>query len=135
MPIALYWAEGAKKRGEVQFFNSDPAMIKLIMLWLETFFDIKLNEIRARVGLNEAHKGREGIVKKYWSEISNIPLNQFTRTSFKKVINKKVYENFNEHYGTLAISVLKPSRVYSRIMGLIDGLSEAGSRLASQGVS
>lgn len=133
--IGLYWAEGAKNRGTVQFFNSDLKMIKLIILWLELFFKVKRNEIRARVGVNESHREREEIIKKYWSEGTGIPLSQFTTTSFKKVKSKKVYENYDQHYGTLSLYVLKPSRFYYKIMGLIKVLPEAGCRLASQGVS
>lgn len=133
--IGLYWAEGAKNRGTIQFFNSDLKMIRLIMLWLKLFFGVEKNEIRARVGVNESHRGREEIIKKYWSEGTGIPLSQFTSTSFKKVKNKKVYENFDQHYGILSLNILKPSRFYCRIMGLINALPEAGCRLASQGVS
>lgn len=133
--IALYWAEGAKNRNKVEFINSDPEMINLIILWLRKYFGIKANELRARVGINESHKARDEKVRKYWSEKTKIPLNQFTLTSFKKVKSTKVYQNFEDHFGTLGISVLKPARIYYRMMGLVYGLSEAGCRLASQGVS
>jgi len=133
--IALYWAEGCKKNRGTQVFNSDPELIKLMVGWFRIFFGIKTEDIKARVGLNEAHKSREEIVKKYWSKITGIPLNQFTKTRIKKVKNKKIYKNFNDHYGTLSISILKPTKYCYRILGLIKGLSQAGSRLVSRGVS
>jgi len=133
--LALYWGEGSKKTQEVEFCNSDPKMIQFLLLWLQKCFAITVNDIRCNVGINEIHYKREQIVKQYWSKISGIPLVQFKKTSFKKVKNKKVYENFNEHYGTLSVSVAKPSRFYYKIMGLIDGLSEAGSGLVSRSVS
>lgn len=133
--LALYWGEGSKKSQEVEFCNSDPKMIQFLILWLQKCFNIQIADIRCNVGINETHYKREQIVKEYWSEVSGIPLSQFRKTSFKKVKNKKIYENFNEHYGTLSVSVTKPSRFYFKIIGLIEGLYEAGSGLVSRGVS
>lgn len=133
--LALYWGEGSKKSQEVEFCNSDPKMIQFLLPWLQKCFNVQLVDIRCNVGINEIHTKREQIVKEYWSNVTGIPLMQFRKTNFKKVKNKKIYENFNEHYGTLSVSVAKPSRFYFKIMGLIDGLSEAGSGLVSRGVS
>ncbi len=133
--LALYWGEGSRKTREVEFCNSDPKMIKFLLHWLAKCFGIKSREIRCTVGINEIHHKREQFVKEYWSKITEIPLTQFRKTNFKKVKNKKVYENFNDHYGTLTISVLKPSRFYYKILGLIEGLHEAGGGLVSRSVS
>jgi transcriptional regulator with XRE-family HTH domain len=123
--LALYWGEGSKKCQEVEFCNSDPKMIKFLLLWLQKCFSIKLDEIKCCVGINEIHTKREKTVKEYWSKITGIPLEQFRKTSFKKVKNVKVYENFNNHFGTLSIIVTKPSRFYFKILGLIEGLYES----------
>lgn len=133
--LGLYWGEGSKKTQDVEFCNSDPKMIQFLLLWLQKCFEITISDITCKVGINEIHYKREKEVKEYWSKISNIPLVQFKKTSFKRVKNKKIYANFNEHYGTLSVSVTKPSRFYFKIMGLIEGLSEAGSGLVSRGVS
>lgn len=126
--LALYWGEGSKKSQEVEFCNSDPKMIQFLLLWLKKCFKIMPNEIKCCVGINQMHRKREGIVKNYWSRISGIPISQFRKTSLKKVKNSKIYENFNEHYGTLSVIVTKPSRFYFRILGLIEGLYLAGSK-------
>lgn len=133
--LALYWGEGSKKTREVEFCNSDPKMIEFLLLWLDRCFGIKRDEIRCVLGINEIHRKREQVVKKYWSKITGIPLSQFNKTNFKRVENKKVYENFNEHYGTLTVSVLKPGRIYYKMLGQIEGLYEAGRRLVFQDVS
>lgn len=133
--IALYWAEGTKKTRDVEFCNSDPKLIKFMIGWLKRNFGLKTGDLKCYVGINEIHRPREEIVKKYWSDVTGIPLEQFRKTSFKKVKNKKIYANFNEHYGTLAVNVVKPARFYYKILGLIEGLFEAGSGLVSQGVS
>ena len=127
--IALYWAEGSKKKRTIEFCNSDPLMIKLFLRWLKICFNIKTKELRCRIGINEIHKERENVVKKYWIEITKIPINQFTKTSFKKVQSKKIYDNIEAHYGTLSIIVTKPSRFYLDILGLIDGLAIASFKM------
>ncbi len=120
--IALYWAEGTKKQRGVVFCNSDPKLVKFMIYWLKRCFNIARDRLRCYVGINEIHQNREDIVKKYWSEMSSIPLSQFTKTSFKKVTNKKIYENFNNHYGTLTVKVAQPAQLYYDVLGLIEGL-------------
>jgi len=123
--IALYWAEGCRKTRVVEFCNSDPTMVQFLLLWLKKCFLVNLEDVRCTVGINEIHKEREQKVKDYWADISGIPLTQFMKTSFKKAQNKKVYENFNDHYGTLSVHIVQPSRFYVKILGLIDGLASA----------
>lgn len=126
--LALYWGEGSKKTRQVQFCNSDPQMIQFLLVWLKKCFGIELKELRCKVGINEIHADREQIVKEYWSTITGIPESQFRQTSFKKVQNKKTYNNYDNHYGTLSVIVMQPARFYGKIIGLIEGLSYAGMK-------
>lgn len=123
--LALYWGEGSKKNRRIELCNSDPKMIKFFLQWLNQCFSIQIVDIKCYVGINEAHKDREEVVKKYWSNVTGIPLGQFTKTSFKKVQSKKVYTNANEHFGTLSVKVLKPAKYYYTILGLIEGLANS----------
>jgi transcriptional regulator with XRE-family HTH domain len=120
--IALYWAEGTKKGQEISFCNSDPEMMKFFIAWITMLFPVKKEEIYFRVAVNELHEKREQAIREYWSKELKIPLDQFRKTTFKKVKNKKVYENFNDHYGTLLAKIRQPSRFYYKILGLIEGL-------------
>jgi transcriptional regulator with XRE-family HTH domain len=122
--LALYWGEGSKKSRTIELCNSDPAAIQFFIAWLKKFFLIKNEDLRGYIGINAIHKSREAIVKEFWSKITGIPLAQFTKISYKKTKNKKVYENYDSHYGTIAIRVLQPSRFYGKIIGLINGLSD-----------
>lgn len=132
--LALYWGEGSKKDRKVQFCNADPQMVRFLLDWLQRCFGIELKELRCIVGINAIHIQREAIVKAYWSKITGIPLEQFTKTSFKKVTNQKVYDNFDNHYGTLSIKVMQPARLYGKILGLIEGLANTsqGSSMVEQ---
>lgn len=93
------------------------------MVWLKKCFNVRPENLICVVGINEMHRSRENIVKGYWSRFTRIPLKQFRKTSFKKVPTKKVYENFDEHYGTLSILVVKSTNLYYKINGLMEGLS------------
>lgn len=126
--VALYWGEGSKKKREFYVCNSDPKIIQFIINWLKKFYGIGVDRLVAVVGINEIHREREVIVKKFWSEQTGIPLNQFRKTSFKKAKVHKVYANFNEHYGTLSIHVLKGCEIYYKMLGLLVGLSEASKK-------
>lgn len=133
--VALYWAEGTKKSREVAFCNSDPKLVQFMLHWLKKCFDISIERLYCSVGINEIHRKREELVKQYWSKITGIPLSQFNKTSFKKVNNKKIFANFNEHFGTLTVKVTKPAQLYYDIMGLIEGLSEISKRQGSSVVA
>jgi len=133
--LALYWGEGCRKTRAVQFCNSSPQLINFILGWFKRFFNVNFSGLTCRVDINRIHRAREEIIKRYWSEVTGIPLNRFRKTVLKKAKTQKIYENYNEYYGTFSVNVLKPARIYYKIIGLIEGLSEAGCRLASQGVS
>lgn len=120
--LSLYWGEGGKSNKRVEFCNSDPKMIEFLLLWLQKCFDVQIENCVAVVGINQIHENREHVVKRYWSNIAKIPLQQFRKTSFKRVRNKKVYENFNEHFGTLTILVRRSTALHYKLMGLIEGL-------------
>jgi len=55
-----------------------------------------------------------------------IPRKQFYKTILIKAKNKKIYKNFNIHYGTAMLGIRRPAEIYYKIMGLIDALSQAG---------
>lgn len=77
----LYWAEGTKKN-VVDITNSDPEIIKIAMLWFRKICCVADDKFRASIFY---HSGQnEDEMKKYWSEISGIPLNQFTKSMFKE---------------------------------------------------
>lgn len=130
--LALYWGEGSKKDRRIEFCNSDPRMIKFFIYWLQSCFDIKIEDLRGYLGINEIHFTRENIVKQYWSKLTGMPLSQFRKTSFKKAANRKIYENFNEHYGTLNIRVAKSTLLSYKIMGLVEGLAWQRSSMVEQ---
>ena len=120
--IALYWGEGDKKGRQVKITNSDPKIIKFILKWFKQVCTIERDRISLYVIINEIHRSRVGEVEKYWSRITGIPRNQFTKTTLIKAKNKKNYKNFPVHYGTLTIRIKKSTNLHHQIMGMIEGL-------------
>jgi transcriptional regulator with XRE-family HTH domain len=75
--VALYAGEGSKTDGEVLFANSDPRMIAFFLAWLRQFFDIDESRLRVRLYL---HEGLDlDKAKAFWSELTRIPLDQFSK--------------------------------------------------------
>lgn len=118
--IALYIAEGSKKNGQIEFINSDPNLIIFMLKWLRTFFIQNDSELCFTIFINEIHRNREDLIKKYWREILNAPTVRFRNTVFLKSVQKKVYENHDNYYGTFRVALLKGRLKYYRMMGLIE---------------
>lgn len=82
----LYWGEGGKQGSCVSFINSDPEMIKTFLFLLRKAFDIDEKKLRGLIHLHSYHEEVE--IKDFWSKITNIPKNQFTKSFLKKNTGK-----------------------------------------------
>ena len=123
--LALYLGEGSKSYRKTKFTNSNPELIKMMILWFKTFFAIPKSELRFHTTINTLHKKREADILHYWSDNLNIPLTQFCKTTFVASKQKKIYENYNNYYGTLHFRILKGGDLLYRILGLINGVFES----------
>jgi hypothetical protein len=94
----LYWGEGEKNRNTVVFANSDPIMIKCFLNLLRSSFSLDEKKFRGLVHIHEYHNDNE--VKKYWSEVTNIPLNQFLKSYRKPHTGKNVRAGYK---GTISV--------------------------------
>ena len=121
---ALYWAEGYNKGdGEFGFTNSNPRIIKLMIRWLNESCSIPKKRIHLRIAINSIHKNRINIIHKFWSKITAIPKHQFSKPTFIKVKNKKVYLNSSNYFGTLRVKVRNSTELRRKIMGWIEGIA------------
>ncbi len=116
--IGLYLGEGNKKGNKFQFTNSNSDIINIILLWLTKILKIKRSDIVLNVIINSAHTKREDDIRYFWSQKTKIPITQFNKTIFIKSKNKKVYDNFSNHFGTLVIRVKKSSLLQYKVLGL-----------------
>jgi len=121
--IALYWGEGVKShKSALAFVNSDPDTILFMYKWFHEIFDVKKDDFMPRVFINEMHKPRIKKVLKFWSDLLELPIEQFGNPVLLKMKQKKVYENYDEYYGVLSLKVRRSSDLKYRILGLIDAM-------------
>ena len=81
--LMLYWAEGDKSEKEevVKFSNSDPIMIRLMMEWFRKICKVPEEKFRITLHVHTLFCRKD--IEKYWSRLTNIPLNQFYKTQIK----------------------------------------------------
>ena len=123
--IALYWAEGFKNKHEhrLGFCNSDPAMIKFYLHWLEKCLSVKKQDIIARVTVNNSYKDKIEVIELYWSQFTEIPLSQFTKPFYQNIQWKKQFDQDNYH-GVLRIHVKNSLDNLWEMKGWIEGLKQ-----------
>jgi transposase len=77
----LYWAEGGKGKC-VDITNSDPEVMRLAMLWLRKICHVPEEKFRPSIYYH--YNQNEEEIKQYWSEITQVPLEQFYKSIFKQ---------------------------------------------------
>lgn len=118
---ALYWAEGYNaSRHSIIFANTDPRMIKLMMLFFKKVCKVPEAKFRGKVCIHP-HLNIKA-AERYWSNISKISLKQFNKPLLQ-VSKASQGKRDTLPMGTFSILI---GDVYtcSRIKGWIDGLSD-----------
>lgn len=118
---ALYWAEGwTKSRNLIDFSNSDPRTITLMMRFFREIFKIKENRFRGQLILHPGLDKEE--VLKFWSSLTGIPIRQFHKTQ-SKLSRGSTGKTHNILYkGTFKIRISDTENLW-RIKGFIEGFS------------
>lgn len=79
--LMLYWAEGSKNIGSVQFSNSDPVMIKIMMRWFRQFCAVPESKFRIGLIIHSLHIKEDCL--SFWQKVTSVPLKQFHRPYVK----------------------------------------------------
>jgi transposase-like protein len=119
--VSLYWAEGSKtRRNIVHFSNADPRLIRIMMLFFKRICKVPNLKFRGHVHLHP-HLNRK-VAESYWSEVSNIPLDQFFKTSQPK---NKASQNKKDSlpFGTFNIYVCN-TELFLKIKGWMEGIAD-----------
>jgi len=116
---ALYWAEGAKTQ-HFAMTNSDPYLIKFFVCWLKDVANVEAKDLSAHLNIYPQQK--DVLIKKFWSEITGIPLENFGK-SFIKPKNKN-YKRNTLYYGTIKIRVFKGTDLRHRVFGWVNAILE-----------
>jgi len=122
--IAMYVSEGvtSSSKDEVSFSNSDPKIILFILRWFKEICKVDNSRFAIQIRINKIHKKRVKEVENYWSEVVGIPLTQFTKTILIETKSKKIYPNYNKHYGTVRVMVHRGTQLRRKVNGWIEGL-------------
>jgi len=94
----LYWAEGSKNCSIVGFTNSDPIMISTYLKLLRSAFPITESKFRCLVHIHEYHDDLDE--RTYWSKITSIPLNQFSKSYLKPHTGNRKKQGY---HGTISV--------------------------------
>src|SRR3972149_9708292 len=119
--VALYAAEGGKtSRGEVDFSNTDPLMIKFMVAWFREFCNPPEQKLRVALWIHDDLD--ESAARKFWSKLTGIPLIQFNKSYIaqNKKNSKKIRKKKHE-YGVAAIG-FSSVKIKRRILGWIGGI-------------
>ncbi len=125
---SLYWAEGyAASRNSIIFANTDPNMIKLMMLFFRKVCKVPNSKFRGKISIHP-HLNIKG-AERYWSKISNIPLKQFNKPLLA-ISRSSQGKRDTLPVGTFRILI---GDVYtcSKIKGWIEGLADWSQRAGS----
>lgn len=121
---ALYWAEGYKASvNMINFSNSDPKMISLMMLFFRKVCKVPEKKFRGIVHIHP-HLDKEK-AERFWSGISGIPIKQFHRTQFS-ISKTSKHKRDTLPLGTFRI-VVCDVRLSSKIKGWIKGIEVWGN--------
>ncbi|MBU1046209.1 hypothetical protein KKH36_00305 [Patescibacteria group bacterium] len=121
--LGLYWGEGVKSdKSALAFVNSDPDSIVFMKRWFEVIFKIKEEEFMPRIFINEIHRPRIKKVLKFWSNLLELPIEQFGNPVFLKIKQKKVYENYDNYFGVLSLKIRKSTYLKYKVLGLLKAL-------------
>ena len=114
---ALYWAEGNKIH-DFTVTNSDPLLIQFMTQWFCNIFKVSTKQMKAHLNIYPQQNDSE--LKKFWSDITNIPLENFGKT-FIKPTNKN-YKKNNLYYGTIKIRVSRGTDFRHKVFGWINAI-------------
>ncbi len=117
--LGLYWGEGYKRGSqEWGFTNSDSQIICSVLVWLKEAYDVPIENIIARLTINERCKNQSERLLHMWSHETGIPLSQFGKPTFIKGYNGSKLDDYT-YRGTLRIKVRRGTSLRRRILASI----------------
>jgi len=117
--VSLYWAEGSKTQERIQFANSDPRLITLMMKWFKEICETPKEKIKVHIYIHKIYKNEN--CEYFWSKITNIPIKKFGKTTYKPTPHK-IKKNI-DYKGVCRIEINNVN-LFRRIMGWQQGISE-----------
>lgn len=117
--LSLYWAEGTKSNEYVQFANSDPRLIKIMMKWFREICKVPDEKMKIHIYIHKVYSHEN--CEAFWSKITSIPVSRFGKTTYKPTPHK-VKKNL-DYKGVCRIDI-SDVNLFRRIMGWQQSVSE-----------
>jgi len=114
---ALYWAEGTKK-GQFEITNSDPSLVVFMVDWIGRVLGVPARDLKAK--LNFYAQQQEGDVKRFWSDLTGIPMCNFGKSYIKP--QSKNWKKNTLYYGTIKVVVPKSSAHMYTVFGILESV-------------
>jgi hypothetical protein len=124
-----YWCEGTKSKPyrldeHVSFINSDPALIKLFLGFLDRA-GVSRERRCYRIHIHES--ADVNAATRYWASMTATPSDQFARPVIKRHTPRTSRPGDNtDYHGCLQVSVNTSSALYREISGWAHGVMTAG---------
>lgn len=85
----LYWGEGSKTQGSsaMEIINSDPTLVKTFLQLFRQSFEVDETKFRVLVHIHQYHD--DDVIKRFWSEVTGIPVSQFFKSYLKPNTGKR----------------------------------------------
>lgn len=115
----LYWCEGGKtEKSKLSFVNSDPVLVRYYIDNFRKAFELDESRFRPMIHIHEYHNA--DTQTKFWSDITRIPVSQFTRPYNKPNTGKRTKKDYQgcislRYYGR---------KIREEMMFLIDEISK-----------
>jgi hypothetical protein len=124
--VSLYWAEGYKKGAHgskwkcIDFANSDPDMIIIMMQFFQEFLKVTIADIKIQLIAHANINIDQEVI--FWSQLTKVPESQFIKTSVavSSYSKGKRAKNCLTH-GTVHVRIYDVKHFF-RLIGWIDGL-------------
>jgi transposase-like protein len=116
---ALYLGEGGKTGNRVDFTNSNPQIIEVIMKFFREVCNVKTGQFIAQLAIHDEKLISEA--KEYWSKLTGIPKGQFIKVSLAVSKYSKKRRKNRLPYGTIQIRICDV-KLFNKIQGWIYGI-------------
>lgn len=114
----LFWAEGSKKRIEVEFVNSDPEMMKLFIRFLRESLQVPEHKINMRVICYLGQGMEQAEIELYWQNLLNLSPEQMNQTTINNRPSSSKQKGRILKYGVCHLRVFSV-KFTQRIFGAI----------------
>lgn len=131
--IGLYLGEGSKMHENVRIVNSDPEIILLAIKWFNVICGVSLENIAITIHIYPDVD--ENIAKKYWSNLTNVPLSQFRQTQVDYRTDKTSKKKHKLSYGTAHLQIVTRGDkrlgvfLHRKIIGWIEKVIEQSKKM------